>query len=90
MAADPKACANGDEAPLMYASNSSSEVTFAAGELVPRIMFLTSGVEYNLRALLIPSLIIAISRGSVKIAKSMRGWSKGSELARVIEPPKKK
>jgi hypothetical protein len=47
MAAVPKACPSGVEALRMNASNSSSEVRFAAGEVVPNALPLSTGAEKN-------------------------------------------
>jgi hypothetical protein len=47
MAALPKACPSGIETLRMNASNSSSEVKFAAGDVVPNTLFLSTGAENN-------------------------------------------
>jgi hypothetical protein len=57
----------------MYASRSSSEVASLPGSAVPRIESLKTGAEYNRRALLIASLIIAISTFSSSNLKSILG-----------------
>jgi len=71
----------------MNESSSSSVVRFPGGYKDSNTEPLNTGAESNFRALLKASRIIARSTGSESMLTSIIGWAKGSELARVMEPP---
>ena len=71
----------------MNESNSSSVVRLLGGYKDSNTEPSNTGAESNFRALLRASRMIARSTGSESMLTSIIGCAKGSELARVMEPP---